>query len=130
MKRRIYTKKMPRLTLKKARALLMQEFGTAKGLKKDDCALDGYFQMRLGNLCIQIHNDYPDQTGCIVLEVSMPGGSGYFTRLYKPDTLEEDYEAETLQDRRNERERLEEWVNTNGAEVCCSIVEKIWNAGG
>lgn len=45
MKRRIYPKKMPRLTLKKARALLIQEFGTAKGLEKDPCALDGYFQM-------------------------------------------------------------------------------------
>lgn len=52
--------------------------------------------------------------GCIVLDVSMSDGCDYFTRLYKPDTLKEDFEAETLQARRNEQELLKDWLKKSG----------------
>ena len=44
-----------KLTATKARAVAMQEFGTAKGLTKEETAMPGYFKMRLGNLFIRIH---------------------------------------------------------------------------
>ena len=37
-----------KLTLKTARAVAVQEFGTAKGLEKEEVAMPGYFKMKLG----------------------------------------------------------------------------------
>ena len=44
-----------KLTLKKARAVAIQEFGTAKGLAKEEPAPFGYFTMEIGNLYVRIH---------------------------------------------------------------------------
>jgi len=42
-----------RLTLKTARALAVQEFGTCKGLKADTSTnLEGFFGMEMGNLVV------------------------------------------------------------------------------
>ena len=38
-----------KLTLKKARELALQEFGTAKGIQREENALPDYYIMRLGN---------------------------------------------------------------------------------
>ncbi len=44
-----------RLTLATARALVVQEFGTAKGLEPDrGTCLEGFFTMRMGNMGISI----------------------------------------------------------------------------
>lgn len=56
-----------KLTLKTARAVAVQEFGTAKGLEKEEVAMPGYFKMKLGNLFVRIHPDTYDGTGCIVV---------------------------------------------------------------
>ena len=42
-----------KLTATKARAVAMQEFGTAKGLTKEETAMPGYFKMKLGSLFIR-----------------------------------------------------------------------------
>lgn len=58
-----------KLTATKARAVAMQEFGTTKGLTKEETAMPGYFKMRLGNLFIRIHPDTYDGTG-VALQTS------------------------------------------------------------
>ena len=90
-----------KLTLKTARAVAMQEFGTAKGLEKEEVAMPGYFKMRLGNLFIRIH----------------------------PDTLQDDYNALERHCKRAQRDDLKDWVLTNGADYCCEEVKRIWERG-
>lgn len=65
-----------KLTATKARAVAMQEFGTAKGLTKEETAMPGYFKMRLGNLFIRIHPDTYDGTGCIVVSAELAFATG------------------------------------------------------
>lgn len=54
-----------KLTATKARAVAMQEFGTAKGLTKEETAMPGYFKMRLGNLFIRIHPTPTTEQGAL-----------------------------------------------------------------
>ena len=64
-----------RLTLKTARALAVQEFGTAKGLEPDrGTDLEGYFRMQMGNLCVSIQRVHRDLCGPVY-------GQPYLRRL-------------------------------------------------
>lgn len=54
-----------KLTLKKARELALQEFGTAKGIQREENALPDYYIMRLGNMRVRIA---PDTYGGTSLE--------------------------------------------------------------
>ena len=65
--------------------------------------------------------------GCILLEVQFSYGSGRSVQYHKPETLEQNFEAEDEARRRARREALEDWVNTNGVEVCHTVVDQIWN---
>lgn len=65
-----------KLTATKARAVAMQEFGTAKGLTKEETAMPGYFKMKLGSLFIRIHPDTSDGTGCIVVSAELAFATG------------------------------------------------------
>lgn len=58
-----------KLTLKKARELALQEFGTAKGIQREENALPDYYIMRLGNMRVRIAPDTYGGTGCILIEV-------------------------------------------------------------
>lgn len=118
-----------RLTLKKARELALQEFGTAKGLEAEPCAMSGYFHMRLGSLGIQIHPDIYG-SGCIEVVVALSGGYGRCVQYHDPETLKENFEVEEKRANRENRDRLEDWVNTQGPEFCHAAVDRIWNAGG
>lgn len=116
-----------RLTLKTARALAVQEFGTAKGLEPDrSTCRDGYFRMELGNLCISIHPDI-GMSGCIEVSVGMSTAShrciGYFNR----ETLEPDYDVMDKYERREKREALEQWVFGGGPEPCHKLIDQIWD---
>ncbi|MGP8313313.1 hypothetical protein ACG0Z4_20875 [Enterocloster aldenensis] len=127
MARRKERGEMPRLTLKKARELVIQEFGTAKGLEAEPNAPKGYFQMYIGKLCVRVRNDYPRESGCIVLSVCMDSGRGYFEQYHDPDTLEESFDAEDRARRHSEHEALKDWVGTNGPEVCHATIDRVWN---
>lgn len=105
-----------RLTLATAKKLAVQEFGTAKGLKKTDWQLSGgFYEMALGNLKIEIHPDM-NCSGCIQIDVSMYSGNGHIFQLHDRDTLERHYKEEDVQRRKEHREIFEEWVNGGGPE--------------
>lgn len=52
-----------KLTLKKARELALQEFGTAKGIQQEENTLPDYYIMRLGNMRVRIAPDTYGGTG-------------------------------------------------------------------
>ncbi len=115
-----------KLTLKKARELALQEFGTAQRLQKKEDDPRDYYIMRLGNMCIQISPDTYGGTGCILIEVRLKGyGCAY--QLHDTETLQQDFEAEEARARQVKREGLQDWIDTNGVEVCRAEIEKIWN---
>lgn len=114
-----------KMTLKKARELAMQEFGTARGLHRE-CGLTDYFEMRFGNLHVRIAPDTNGGTGCIRLEARL-NGYGCAFQLHDPETLKRDFVAEENRLRKERREALEDWIDTNGPEVCHAKVEEIWN---
>lgn len=88
-----------KLTLKTARAVAVQEFGTAKGLEKEEVAMPGYFKMKLGNLFIRIHPDTYDGTGCIVVSAELAFGTGQNLKFLNPDTLQDDFDAQIVEAR-------------------------------
>jgi hypothetical protein len=117
-----------RLTLATARKLAVQEFGTAKGLKQEKDTLEGYFTMRMGNLCVSIHQDM-GMSGCIVLRAGLCTAShtcvGYFNR----ETLKPDFDVMDKYDRKEKREALEQWVYGGGPEPCHKLIDEVWNGG-
>lgn len=115
-----------KLTLKKARELALREFGTAKGIQREENALPDYYIMRLGNMRVRIAPDTYGGTGCILIEVRLSGYGRAF-QLHDPETLQEDFEAEEQRLRKERREALQDWVGTNGVEACRAEVEKVWN---
>ena len=118
-----------KLTLKTARAVAVQEFGTAKGLEKEEVAMTGYFKMKLGNLFIRIHPDTYDGTGCIVVSAELAFGTGQNLKFLNPDTLQDDFDALERHCKRTQRDDLKDWVLTNGADYCCEEVKRIWERG-
>lgn len=118
-----------KLTATKARAVAMQEFGTAKGLTKEEVAMPGYFKMKLGSLFIRIHPDTCDGTGCIVVSAELAIATGQTLKFLNPDTLQDDFDALERHCKRARRDDLKDWVLTNGPEYCCEQVNRIWEKG-
>lgn len=115
-----------KLTLKKARELALQEFGTAKGLQKEENAPPGRYAMQFGNIRVRITPDTYDGTGCILIEVTT-AGYGWAFQLHDPETLQQDFKAEEIMFREKRQKNLQDWVDTNGTEICHREIEKIWN---
>lgn len=116
-----------RLTLATARRLAVQEFGTAKGLKQADwCNSEGFYEMTLGNLEIEIHPDMSG-SGCIQIAVSMNGTPGHIYQFHDRDTLHQNYEREDVQRRKDRRDAFEEWVSADGPEPCHKAIDDFWN---
>ena len=118
-----------RLTLATARALVVQEFGTAKGLEPDrGTCLEGFFTMRMGNMGISISPDL-GMSGCIVVRVGLCTAShtciGYFNR----ETLEPDYDVMDKYERQEKREALVQWVSGGGPEPCHKLIDEVWEKG-
>lgn len=109
-----------KLTAKTARALAIQEFGTARGLTKSTSFVGVYF-MEFGNLRIEICAD----AACIVVRVVLPHGTGSSVKYFDPDTLQENFKAID-----KHRAIISDWVNLNGPEYCRKQVEEIWTHGG
>ena len=104
----------------------MQEFGTAKGLEKEEVAMPGYFKMRLGSLFVRIHPDTYDGTGCIVVSAELACATGTSVKYLNPETLQDDFDALERNCKRAQRDDLKDWVLTNGADYCCEEVKRIW----
>ena len=118
-----------RLTLATARRLAVREFGTAKGLEHDrGTCLEGFFTMRMGNLCVSIRPDM-GMSGCIEVCAGLCTAShqciGYFNR----ETLEPDYDVMDKYERREKREALEQWVFGGGPEPCHKLIDEVWEKG-
>lgn len=118
-----------KLTLKMARAVAIQEFGTAKGLEKEELAMPGYFTMEIGNLRVRIHPDTYWETGCIVVSAEMAHGTGQSLKFLDPETLQNNFDAQDQYHRKNDRETLEDWVNSNGPEFCRKKIDSILERG-
>ena len=117
-------KGFPRLTKKTAQALAVQVVGTAKGLTKvKHLAIDTY-EMKMGELFVTIQHDWYGKSGCIMVSVSSAYRSGGLSALFNPETLEEDFKAESKQERQKRRESLQEWVWENGVEKCKAEIDK------
>ena len=124
-----------RLTKKKAVALAVQELGTARGLEAEPGMPEGYYHMTIGNLEIQIHPDASDSSfrsscyGLIRMAVRMNGSPASIVQFFDKDTLEQNFQEEDIDRCAKRREMLEDWVDTNGPEVCHKKVDEIWNRG-
>jgi len=115
-----------RLTLETAKKLAVQEFGTAKGLKKPDWQLsEGFYEMALKNLKIEIHPDM-SCSGCIQIDISMFNGNGHIFQLHDRDTLHRNYKEEDVKRRKERREAFEDWVGTSGPEPCHKAIDDFW----
>jgi len=107
--------------------LAVQEFGTAKGLKKPEWQLsEGLYEMALGNLKIEIHPDM-SCSGCIQIDVSMFNGNGHIFQLHDRETLERRYKEEDVMRRKERREAFEERVSGGGPEPCHKAIDDFWN---
>ena len=112
-----------KLTLKSAREVAMQEFGTARGLQKDDCGMPGSFTMEIENLYVRIHPDTYGETGCIVVSAEMAHGTGQSLKLLDPETLQENFDALERYICQSKRDVIKEWVDTYGAAFCRSQID-------
>ena len=114
-----------KLTAKTARALAMQEFGTARGMTKSTSFVGAYF-MEFGNLRIEICAD----AACIAVRVVLANGTGSSVKYFDPDTLQENFKAIDKHREDEDRAIISDWVNLNGPEYCRKQVEAIWKQGG
>ena len=113
-----------KLTAKTARALAMQEFGTARGMTKRTSFVGVYF-MEFGNLRIEICAD----AACIVVRVVLAHGTGSSVKYFDPDNLQENFKAIDKHREDEERAIISDWVNLNGPEYFRKQIEEIWTHG-
>ena len=122
-----------RLTLKTARALAVQEFGTAKGLERETGMPEGYYHMMIGNLEVRIHPDASNSSfrsscyGLIQMVVKMNGSPDSIEQFFDKDTLKQNFQEEEIDRRAKRHEMLVDWVDTNGPEVCHKTIDDFWN---
>lgn len=118
--------RMPnQITLRDARRLALQELGTAKGLMRTPGADVGFFEMHLGNLKVRICPDMDGMSGCVKMRIS--DGREEIVRLFIPETLEEDKDAEKCRKERLLEAALESWVEDAGPKKCCEKINQVWN---
>lgn len=113
------------LTLRDARRLALQELGTAKGLMRTPGADVGFFEMHPGKLEVHICPDMDGMSGCVKMRIS--DGREEIVRLFIPETLEEDKDAEKCRKERLLEVALESWVGDVGPEKCCEKIKQVWN---
>ena len=114
-----------KITAKLARALCMQELGTAKGLQKSE-QFDDRYELRMGNLVIEIRPSY-SEPGLVELHYFTHCHCGT-TDCYNPDTLEVDFAASAREHQRLKMDYVESWVDSHSdPESCKADVDRIWN---
>lgn len=84
-----------RLTKETAKKIVKKVLGVSgNGLVKNEDGSDTY-EMKQGELIIKVENDWYEENGLYVLEISHNSFVLTTMRMYfRPDTLEEDMEAE------------------------------------
>ena len=119
-----------RLTMKTAKELARQEFGTAVGLMRDPGTnLDGYFVMNFGNLAITIRPDIR-MSGCIEVRAGMSTMNHNCGGYYDPATLEPRYDVMERYEQEENQDRLEQLVFGAGPEQCHKLIELLLKAQG
>ena len=118
-------KARPRLTLKTARELALKVTGTAKGLAKEKGTDLDIYEMRLGELFVNIRYDWYG-SGRIAVSVDNHFGRAIYM-LFDPETLEQDFKEEEIHKAREKRESLKEWVESRGPDACKADIDRIWN---
>lgn len=128
--------KLPRLTLKTARFLIVRELGiSAAGLKRHEGTQPDIFiySMALGSLAtVTIDNGWNTRTGCFRLMIDSHG-SGSIRIFIKagnaPDGLQVDYETTFEQSDKDRDEDFADRVCDAGVDGCRRIFEK-WRGDG
>lgn len=119
-----------RLTMKTAKELARQEFGTAAGLMRDtDTDLEGYFKMILGHLVVTIRPDIR-MSGCIEVRAGMHTANHSCVGYFDPATLEPRYDVMERYEQEENQDRLEQLVFGAGPEQCHKLIELLLKAQG
>ena len=116
-----------RLTMKTAKALAVQEFGTAKGLERED-GMENCFRMELGNLSITIRPD-TCMSRYITVRARLSSGGGRSIGFYDRETLKPDFDALMRYELEEKQNALEQWVFADGPEPCHKAIEACWKRG-
>lgn len=116
--------KLPRLTMKTAKALAIRELGTAKGLKRlTDTSSDVYiYEMQLGTLLIRIDNGWFACNGLIKLLISTNNVQKNI-KYFNPKTLDEEFWMLDKEQMEEQTEYFNERVRNIGIEGCLKIIE-------
>ena len=85
--------------------------------------------MEIGNLYVRIHPDTYGETGCIVVSAEMAHGTGQSLKFLDPETLQDNFDALEKRRREDDREALNDWVNSNGPEFCHKQIDRAWERG-
>lgn len=125
------SKKNVKLTMNAARLLARQVMPGVKlerdktppsvAIYRGDTGPDG--------LSIRVENDWFHGDGMIHMTISDFGGMGYIERIYSPDTLERNIDAEEDAKRKGAKQERIEWVRSIGKELAHGLVDKYWEEG-
>ena len=118
-----------RLTLATARALVVQEFGTAKGLEPDrGTCLEGFFTMQMGNMGVSISPDL-GMSGCIMICAGLCTASHTCIGYFNQEAIELDYDVIGKYECREKHGALETWVGDFGPDACHKLIDEAWEKG-
>ena len=80
-------------------------------------------------LSVRIENDWLRHDGAIHMIISDFGGMGRMERIYDPDTMERNIDAEEDAKRKDAKQERIEWVRSIGKELAHGLVDKYWEEG-
>ena len=80
-------------------------------------------------LSVRIENDWLRHDGAIHMIISDFGGMGCMERIYDPDTMERNIDAEEDAKRKDAKQERIEWVRSIGKELAHGLVDKYWEEG-
>ena len=115
----------PRLTMKQARELAIMQFDTAKGLRKYE-PYQNWYEMNLGLLHIEIKSSR-SEPGLLEIDIRMGVETDEIVRYFHPDTLAEDYDAESRYHQQRRMDHFHDWVDSNGPDHCKQEIDRVWN---
>lgn len=108
--------RFPRLTQKKAEALVIRDLGTARGLKRiTETPSDVYmYKMQLGSLQVRVDNGWFAHNGLFKLLISTGYGQDII-KYFDPKTLDEDFSALDAEQSERRREQITETIASLGS---------------
>jgi hypothetical protein len=114
------SKRIPKLSFKTAKAIAIQEFGTAKGLIPCECNNEEYqrYEIKMGNHAISISNDSYNHWGIACIRFC--GEATYIDM----ETLEENYKITDSERDKARKELISDAVSCNGKFVFRALLEE------